>query len=66
MRIFTVEVKLTGSYLEDTVSSAGSGVCDLTNQSTLVICGGGGLKRQELKTELANTVLLLYWTVQEN
>ena len=66
MSIFTVEVKLTGSYLEDTVSSAGSGVCDGIREGTLVIWGGGGLKRQELKTELANTVLLLYWTVQEN
>ena len=31
------------------VSSVGSGVCVLTNQSGLVIQEGGALKRQELK-----------------
>ena len=35
------------------VSSAGWGMCELTNQGRLVIReeGGGALKRQELKTE---------------
>ena len=36
----------------DMLRDAGSGVCELTNQSRLGICAGGALKRQELKQGL--------------
>ena len=41
--------ELTGN----TASSAGSGVCELTNQSRFSIGGGGALKRQELKQSVS-------------